>query len=49
LKTFKAPQALCWTQLQAQRRITEGEGIGARSLPRNISGVEGCVGVLGWD
>jgi hypothetical protein len=27
---------------------TEGEGVGARSLAPNISGVEGCVEALGW-
>jgi len=27
----------------------EGEGIGARSLVHNTSGVEGRVGVSGWD
>jgi len=29
-------------------KTTKGEGIGVRSLARNISGVEGCVGALGW-
>jgi len=30
-------------------KITEGEGVGACSLVRNTSGVERCVGILGWD
>jgi len=28
---------------------TEAEGVGARSLACNTSGVKGCVGALGWD
>jgi hypothetical protein len=27
----------------------EGEGVGAHSLARNTSGVEGCVGIPGWE
>jgi len=30
-------------------KTTEGEGVGAHSLARNTSGVEGRVGALGWD
>jgi len=30
-------------------KITKGEGIGARSLVRGTSRVEGRVGVSGWD
>jgi len=30
-------------------KIAKGEGIGACSLVRNTLGVEGHVGVLGWD
>jgi hypothetical protein len=29
--------------------ITEGKGVGAHSLARNISRVEGHVGAPGWD
>jgi len=32
-----------------KRKITKGKGVGARSLVRNILGVEGHVGALGWD
>jgi len=32
-----------------KKKTTEGEGIGARSLAPNISGVEGRVGVPRWD
>jgi hypothetical protein len=30
-------------------KTTKGEGVGARFLVRNTSGVEGRVGALGWD
>jgi len=30
-------------------KITEGEGVGACSLAHNTLGVEGHVGVPGWD
>jgi hypothetical protein len=30
-------------------KTTEGEGVGARSLTRNISAVEGSAGARGWD
>jgi hypothetical protein len=30
-------------------KTTEGERVGAHSVARNTSGVEGRVGVLGWD
>jgi len=29
-------------------KTTEGEGVGVRSLARNISRVEGRAGALGW-
>ncbi len=29
-------------------KTTKGEGVGARSLVRSTSGVEGCVGAPGW-
>jgi len=32
-----------------KKKITEGEGVGACSLTRSTSGVEGRVGALGWD
>ncbi len=31
------------------KKIVEGEGVKARSLAHNISGVERCVGAPGWD
>jgi len=30
-------------------KTSEGEGVGACSLARSISGVERCAGVPGWD
>jgi hypothetical protein len=30
-------------------KIMKGEGVRVCSLAHNTSGVEGCVGVLGWD
>jgi hypothetical protein len=30
-------------------KTTEGKGVGVCSLAHNISGVEGCAGILGWD
>jgi hypothetical protein len=30
-------------------KTLEGEGVGARSLAHNISGVEGRAGTPGWD
>jgi len=30
-------------------KTTKGEGVGARSLVHNTSGVDGCVGAMGWD
>jgi len=30
-------------------KTMEGKGVGARSLARNTSGVEGCAGASGWD
>jgi len=30
-------------------QIVEGEGVGACSLARSISGVKGHAGALGWD
>jgi len=35
--------------LNPKVKTMEGKGVGARSLAHNISGVEGCVGVPGWD
>jgi hypothetical protein len=32
-----------------KKKTMEGEGVGARSLARNISKVEGHVGASGWD
>ncbi len=29
-------------------KTTKGEGVGAHSLVRSTSGVEGCVGASGW-
>jgi len=30
-------------------KIAKGEGVGARSLARNILGIKGHAGALGWD
>jgi hypothetical protein len=30
-------------------KITEGKGVGARSLARNTSKVKKCVEIPGWD
>jgi len=35
--------------MNLRKKTTEGEGVGARSLTCNTSGVEGCVGAPRWD
>jgi hypothetical protein len=34
--------------MSPKMKTTKGERVGVRSLVRNISGVEGCVGAPGW-
>ncbi len=43
------PSSLMDSIVSPNVKTTKGEGIGARSLARNTSGVEGHVGALGWD
>jgi hypothetical protein len=42
------PSSLRDSTLSPKMKTSEREGIGASSLARNTSGVEGCVGALGW-
>jgi len=35
--------------LNPKVKTMEGKGVGVHSLAHNILGVEGCVGVPGWD
>jgi hypothetical protein len=43
------PSSLMDSIASPKVKTTEGEGIEARSLARNTLGVEGHVGVSGWD
>jgi hypothetical protein len=45
----KPPSSLMDSITSPKVKTTEGEGVGAHSLVRNILEVEGCVGALGWD
>ncbi len=47
--TFCIQSSLMHSTVSQKVKITEGERVGARFLARNISGVEGHVGALGWD
>jgi hypothetical protein len=43
------PSSLMDLTMSPKMKTTEGEGVGVRSLARNILGVEGCVGASGWN
>ncbi len=43
------PSSLMDSVASPRKKTTKGKGVGARSLARNTSGVEGCVGAPGWD
>jgi hypothetical protein len=43
------PSSLMDSTASPKAKTTEGEGVGVRSLICNTSGVEGRVGILGWD
>jgi len=47
--TYALPSSLMDSITSIKKKIAEGEGIGAHSLVRNTSRVEGHVGALGWD
>jgi hypothetical protein len=42
------PKLLDGLNCKSKVKIAEGEGVGARSLARNTSRVEGCVGAPRW-
>jgi hypothetical protein len=43
-----APNLLYRLKWESSVKITKEKGVGACSLARNISGVEGHAGALGW-
>jgi len=43
------PSSLMDSTVSPKVKITKREEVGARSLVRNISGVEGRARALGWD
>jgi len=43
------PNSLMDSTMSPNVKTLEGKGVGAHSLTRSISGVEGRVGALGWD
>ncbi len=43
------PSSLMDSTKNPKVKTTEEEGVGARSLARSTSGVEGCVGAPRWD
>jgi len=50
MNNFDAPpSSLMDSTTSPKVKTPEGERVGARSLACSISGVEGCVGTLGWD
>jgi hypothetical protein len=48
MKGDAPPSSLIDSTMSPKVKITEGEGVGAHSLARNISGVEGLVGASRW-
>jgi hypothetical protein len=48
-KTDAPPSSLMDSTVSPKVKTLEGEGIGARSLARNTSGVMGRVKAPGWD
>jgi len=44
-----APKLLDGLKCGSEVKLTEEQGVRAHFLARNTLGVEGCVGVLGWD
>jgi hypothetical protein len=43
------PSSLMDSNVSLRVKITEGEGVGVRSLARNTLGVKGHAGVSRWD
>jgi len=43
------PNSLMDSTTSPNVKTSEGKGVGARSLARNTSKVEGRVGISGWD
>jgi hypothetical protein len=43
------PSSLMDSTTSPKVKIAKGEGVGARSLTRNTSRVEGRIGAPGWD